>query len=655
MDIDLGEIEQSLMLVYQKNLNFLKENFFDIFEKVEELSKELENNERKEQYSLELCDGYFDIKNLKNNGYYYATNSYKDAEKRADYVDFSTNSSLDLLRKDGNSEKLSVPFGLEEVLHVVDFVNDKVDLKKVEFQKIMKFVYISVGLGYHIQEIEKKIESYTTLIIEPELEIFRLSLFTMDYSIFQEGNRTLYLSIGDDTIEREKVFDEFFHCHSYMNYNIKHYTLLKNLDYVKEHLVEYCENNYAAAFPYKSTIENVKRTVGFMKNKDRFLDIKDILEKDIFKSKEILLISAGPSLDGYIDLIKKYQDKYIIAAVDVIVRKLEKHNIVPDVVFSIDPSPLCADFLTTDDSEYLKNSIIILLSQQHADVMDLLQKRKLNYYISQFTLINQEIGTLGSVPNVGTFSFHVMAHLGGKKLFTIGNDAAFHQETGARYTSDSSYVQTEVLDLGDKNKDLVSREDILEVKGNLRDIVKTNRSLIVFKNNYDLIINNMKSYIEYKAYNLSDGVLIDGLEPMQEKEFIELSDTLISKDLNLIKEFDNISKILETNCFEKDIKIITNIIQRAKKFEKISINSRDEFLTKKLDLMIWILEKCKELSIDVFGSIFLDYTHLVDSYINFTINLRQENLYTKENLNLLKNHWSKGVIAVFKDMKMAVK
>ncbi|PIF03801.1 MAG: hypothetical protein CSA86_04670 [Arcobacter sp.] len=654
MSIDTQQIEQALLVVYQKNLVFLKENFFDIFEELEQFSKDLEDGKVKEQYSLELQDGYFDILNLENNGYYYATNSYVDAEKRAKYVDFTASSSLDLLRKDGSSHKLSMPYGLDEVLPVVGFINDKVDLENIEFQKIMKFVYIGVGLGYHIQEIEKKVESYTTLIIEPELEIFRLSLFTTDYTLFAKGNRTLFLNVGAEISQREQVFSDFYHTHSYMNYNIKHYTLLKNLDYIKTHLIEFCEKNYAGAFPYKLVIENVKRTVNFIKAKDRFLVVSDIQDKEIFGSKEILLISAGPSLDDYMEIIQKYQDKYIIACVDVIVKKLEKFKIVPNIIFSIDPSHLCAEFLATDDPEYLKNSIIILLSQQHPDVMDILRERKLHYYISQFTDINKEIGTLGSTPNVGTFSFHVMAHLGGKKLYTIGNDAAFHQETGERYSSDSTYTQTESLHIEDKKEDLISREDILEVKGNLRDTVKTNRSLIGFKSDYDAVINNMKTYLKYEAYNLSDGVYIDGLEPMSKELFIELSEKIDNKNIDYIKIFNSISKVLETDCYKEDIKSINTIIQRAKKFQKYKITSIDDFLTKKLDFMIWILEKVKTLSVDVFGKIFLDYTHLVDSYINFTINLKQKDLYTQKNLELLRDYWAKGVVAVFRDMKNAV-
>jgi len=641
-------------VVYQKNLNFLKENFSDIFLELEELSKDIDSGKHKELYSLEMKNGYFDIQNLENNGYYYATNSYMDAEQRAENVDTTNKSSFDLLRKQGTSQYLSYPAGLKNILPVVDFVNKEVDLENIEFQRIMKCIYMGVGLGYHIQEIDKKLESYTTLIIEPELEIFRLSLFTTDYTVFDEANRTLFLNVGDDKQKRDKIFSDFYHCHEYMNYNIKYYKLIQNLEYIKEEAVEFFRTNFSFAFPYTSVIENVKRTVSFIRNKDRFLDVNEIKKQDIFKDKEVLLISAGPSLDNYIELIKKYQDRFVVVSVDVILRKLEKHGIIPDIVFSIDPSPLCAGYLKTEDPEYLKNSTIILLSQQHPEVMELLRERKLNYYFSQFSRIVEDIGYLGSVPNVGTFTFQTIVHMGAKTLYLIGNDAAFNQETGSRYSEGSSYTKTENLDIDLKDKSLISKEDIVEVPGNLRKIVKTNRDLLGFKYHFDTSIMNLSSRYDYDAYNLSDGVLIDGLTPMKEENFIKHTNLIEVCNFDAIDNLNSISKVIDADCYEADIKILNGVIQRAKKFQKLKISSRDDFLTKKLDFMIWILEKSKELSIDIYGGIFLQYTSMVDAYINFAINLKQKNLYTKENLEQLSNYWAKGVISVFKDMKDSV-
>ena len=654
MSIDKHEIEQALLVVYQKNLDFLKKNFPDIFLQIQKLSEDISNGKYEETYSLEIRDGYFDILNLKNNGYYYASNSYQDAEDRAKNVDTSNSSSIDLLRKQGTSQYLSYPSGLKNILPVVDFINKEIDLENIKFQKIMKFIYMGVGLGYHLQEIDKKICSYTTLIIEPELEIFRLSLFTIDYTSFNEGTRTLLLNVGDDPQKRDESLRDFYLCHEYMNYNIKYYKLIQNYEYIKEEAIEFFRSNFSFSFPYTSVIKNVKRTISFIRNKDNFLVVSDIKEQNIFKDKEVLLISAGPSLDNYIELIKKYQDKFVIVCVDVILRKLEKHGIIPNVVFSIDPSPLCAGYLKTEDPQYLKNSAIVLLSQQHPDVMKLLRERNLNYYFSQFSQIIDDIGYLGSLPNVGTFTFQTIVHMGAKTLYLIGNDAAFDQETGSRYTKDSSYIQVENLNIEEKNNNLISHEDIVTVKGNLRKSVNTNRDLLSFKYHFDTSIRSLENHYLYEAYNLSDGVLIDGLNPMKKEEFImnaQMNEIII---FDTVKQFDSISKEIDSTCYEDDIKILNAVILRAKKFQKQKISSRDDFLMKKLDMMIWILERSKELSIDIYGSIFLQYTSMVDAYINFTLNLKQKDLYTRNNLEEISNYWIKGVISVFRDMKDSV-
>ena len=155
MSIDVNEIEKSLLVVYQKNLKFLKENFFDIYQDVEKLSTDIADGSYVEKYSIEIHNGYMDILNLENNGYYYSKNSYTDAEERTKYVDFSINNSIDLLRKVGSSNILAKPIELKDVIPVVDFINKNVDLENIVFQKIMKFMYIGVGLGFHLQEIDK--------------------------------------------------------------------------------------------------------------------------------------------------------------------------------------------------------------------------------------------------------------------------------------------------------------------------------------------------------------------------------------------------------------------------------------------------------------------------------------------------------------------
>ncbi len=654
MDNELKDLSDTLVNIYQKNLSFLEENFTDVYDDIQELSNKIETNEYKEEYSLEYIDGHFDILNLENNGLFYNTNSYEDADMRANHSNFTLDASLNLLRRDPNSNKLVSSEGYGDVMPIIQYMNDTIDFDDIKFQRIYKFVFIGVGLGLHLHEINKKLNPFITLVMEPSIEIFRLSLFIVDYSVFDEGNKSLILSVGDDKDKRNAKFSALYHHSNYMNYNVKHHLLLESYDYIREELISYFHSSSATYFPYKAVVQNLFRTIDFMKNKDKFLSIHLLNEKLILKNHKVLIISAGPSLQNNIEWIKENQDKFLIVAVDVIVRKLEDHNIKPDIVTSIDPDTECAEFITTKDPDYLKDCSFFFLSQQHPSVIEAVRHK--HYYFTQVMPLRDELGWLGTVPNVGTFSFNMMLHLGAKEIYLVGADAAFDQKTGKQYANDVLEDIINETEINPKKDEGVSAQDVFEVKGNLRETVKTNRLLFDFVNSYKQSIAELKDHRDYKAYNLSDGSYIEGIEPLTiDSANKHLENSSIVENKNIQKELASVCTEIKNLDYAEDIKLLNSIITKAKKFQKMKFSSGREFLDEKLGLMVWILEKTQKLSTGVFSNIFLHYTELVDIYVNFLLNLRQEDLHKKETINKVNQMWTKGVITVIKDLKDAVK
>lgn len=206
MQNQLEQLNFTLSNLYFKNLNYLKKNHPKVFEKVDKLSKAIENNTYQETYSLEYKEeGYFDILNLKTNKFLYNVNSYIEADLRKERMDFSQNSSLNLLRINPFENNFALMEGLGEIRPFVEYLNRKIDFKNINFSKIFKIIYIGTGLGLHIYEIHKKIDAHSTLIMEDNLEIFRLSLFTTDYSIFSLKNRNLFYQFKKMKIEKKKL------------------------------------------------------------------------------------------------------------------------------------------------------------------------------------------------------------------------------------------------------------------------------------------------------------------------------------------------------------------------------------------------------------------------------------------------------------------
>lgn len=649
MQDEFENLSEMLNVQFLKNLKFLQDNHKKTFEKVNKLTYEIENNIYEERYALEFKqEGYFDILDLKTNKFLYGFNSYTEAEKRKEIVDFSSKHSLNLLRVDPKDNKLALMTTLGELNPLVNFMNSIIDFKNITFSKIFKFVFIGVGAGIHINEIYKKIDSMNTLIIEPNLEIFRLSMFLLDYSTFEKNNKKLFLSVADDAFQREYVISKFDRHHNYMNYNIKYHLFSLEQEYILQEMIDFFSHNFSLSFSYNATLQVVARTIKIISLKHKFLKKSLLFNNPILKNKKVLIVSAGPSIDERIDWIYENQDKFIIVCVDIILKKLEKNNIVPDIVVSIDPSHLVANFFDTQNKEFLKNSAIIFLTQQHDDVLE--KVKDLNIYFSQVLPVSEEPEYYFSVPNVGTFSFAISLFLGANELYLVGSDAAFNQKTGSRYAKDNSRTVMDKLQPSKKNSKGISDEDILEVKGNLKNSVKTNRELYRFKKDYELFIFDYKktNTREFTAYNLSNGAYIEGLIPLNPKD---IDTKKIPKKSFNKSILEKVTITIDNLNLKKDSNLLLAIIQKVKKFQKIDYKTKDEFLQKKLDLMIWILEQKKEMSNATYGKLFLQFIELIDTYINYVLNIEQKKLQDMNTINYLKNYWCEALILLTKRMK----
>lgn len=645
------DLTETLIQIYVKNLRFLEQEFPELYDRVEKLSQNFNNDSVTPKYSLEFLDNYFDILNIDTHGFYYGCNSYEDADRRVEASNFTKDGSIDLLRKGMDGKNMIKGDHIKDVSPIIDYINENVDLDAVRFDKINKFVYLGVGLGLHIQGIHRKLNPLTILIIEPELEIFRLSLFVTDYTELAIDNRKIFFSIEDSPHERKNVLGQFYIYHNYLNYNIKHHLLIQNDKFLYDELVDFFSMNSATSFPYTSTMENIFRTLKFINEKHRFINTEYVKEKKILDDKKVLIVAAGPSLDNYIQWIFQHQDKFLIVAVDIVVKKLEKFAIVPDIVVSIDQSNLCAGFMETNDKEFLKDSAIVLLSQQHKLFMEVVKDKHL--YFSQSIPLVERLGYLGSVSNVGTMSYAFAVHFGAKEIYTIGTDAAFNQETGSRYAEDSPNPQNDLNARMELKDNLISIFDVVEVKGNLVDTVKTNRSLLAFKDSFEHTTVSLKEVYEFEVFNLSNGVLIDNFTPMTKQQLEARISHYSAKEKNITQLFDSISEVLSDKdiAFEGDLRKINGIIKRVKSQYKLQIKNRQEFLDYKLEIMIWILKQSKEMKLTMFSRIFLMYIEVADIYINFIINLTQRELFNKQHMTKLNQIWSKGLLAVLDDFK----
>src|SRR5574344_491697 len=229
------QLQNALTTTFLANMVFLSEYDNELYQRVENLSKMIETGEYKERYELEFVmeNGDFDMFDKVTNSYLYDKNPKETNDKLINRVDFSSSNtilnieyffkkyenspSIDLSKENVGEYDSLLQKNMQEFSTVL---NDYLDNPLKKYKSIEKFVFFGVLTGRHIAKIAQKVDAQAYMVFEKNLEIFRLSLFTVDYTIL--GQKGVIFSIMDDTIQVENKIIQFLELSRFLNYSIKY-------------------------------------------------------------------------------------------------------------------------------------------------------------------------------------------------------------------------------------------------------------------------------------------------------------------------------------------------------------------------------------------------------------------------------------------------
>jgi len=146
----------------------------------------------------------------------------------------------------------------------------------------------------------------------------------------------------------------------------------------------------------------------------------------LYHNKPALLISTGPSLNKQLETIKKYQEYFVVIAVDPAVPILKKMDIVPDFVLTIDPRkrPYWEQDELHDDTTYVveigacpdgawSHTKKYLMTTGHKQVYSFIKD------------LGGEIGLIATGGSVSTNAFSLAKHMGCNPIVMVGQDLAW--------------------------------------------------------------------------------------------------------------------------------------------------------------------------------------------------------------------------------------
>ncbi len=532
----MESIQNKAMTKYQDNMMFFSQKYPELFKKLTLFDMAIQNGQYKERYQLEYKqDGYFDVLDTVSNEWLYGTSSIEQAKKIAKSITFSKEKGVIETFYNYSFDDKAIEYALSKdptisrfvlVAPVVGYIQ-RVITKKNPISKIYKFIFFGVGLGLHIEEIYKKFHPYITLIVEDNLELFRLSLFVTDYKKLSD-NSDIYFAIMANDAELKSEFNKMYHNsfihNNYIKYDLFYDNYREKIAKIQNYIVTQSSQTYLQDMLLKKNI----RVLDSITKEFKFINIgKNYEDNTIFSQRPVVLVAAGPSLDKNIEWLKKNAPFVTIVALFMTSVTLSKHGIYPDVVVHIDENrpPVEKTMVRIVDKEkFFENSLFLLSPSVEMDLFLELTKKERIYLFEDRTRYRFKFGHLESF-SVGETAYALSLIFGIKELYLLGLDLALDPETRKTHTDEHESSKSDLKIEKSASTDYVTlRGSEFLVKGNFLDKVPTTPL-------FDMSIHRMNYFTKtlkkehQNVYNLNNGAYFDEAVPTkpEEVDFLNLS------------------------------------------------------------------------------------------------------------------------------------
>jgi hypothetical protein len=296
------------------------------------------------------------------------------------------------------------------------------------------YIIYGFGLGYHIEMLLQSCkEDDTVVVIEPSKDIFCFSLRHRDYKfLFEDSRLVLYLEPSED--ELDLIFSN-------------HISFI-DLDVIKfQHLTPY---DHMFLDNYKLTLDKFQRKLSEKKvdlntvfhfaekwQKNFVMNLRSIVDSapfskvvDQFKNKPVVIVSAGPSLDKNVHMLREIRDSALIICAGSAIRSLNKHNIKPHIVVTIDGGDINAQhfesLMISDYHLFFTASCHPNIPKKHKGAKWYFQHwgQHLDNWLKS-EILECDPGNVKSGPSVANFCFDMAMQFSGDPICFIGQDLAY--------------------------------------------------------------------------------------------------------------------------------------------------------------------------------------------------------------------------------------
>lgn len=525
--MDINDLQNTLVTIYQKNINYFKKSNIELFNKIQ-----LFEQKNIENWYIDFVDNRFELSNI-NGEKIYNCDPFYDAQYRADNIHHSP--AFSLINENGYYHGMNK---YEDTTNAYEYVNALLEEKQQKSSSLnQKYIFIGTLLGIHINDMHRLKKAVAYLIIEPNIEIFRLSLFLCDYTELSNSSR-IFFCVDFDDYEFNTTVKKFLDYKYEYNHIIPFELASNNEIYLIEKLNIQLLDNSEMIYPFSEYIVSLKRGFRYFKeSQNKILNISP--NKKYLENLPILFLGAGPSLASNIEWIYMNQDKFIIIAASATLKRLELLRIIPDIIFVVDGGKKHPLEQFNVSSTMFLDSIVCASIHIDYDLFKILNNDKLFFIQNSLELFNGYGISTGLT--VGDSGIDLILRFGVKEVYMLGFDAALR---GDGKTHDGLHSSSKYLDVT-QNKQHRQTLDydrhIIWVKGNFLKEVPTT---MLYNSMIEQIENILINSPQTKVYNLSNGAFFKGSIACHAQD-CKFDDMPILDKTKLLKHIIN---LLHENC-----------------------------------------------------------------------------------------------------------
>ena len=314
---------------FNDNIAYLEKYHLITFKKLSALDNAIANGHYQERYELVYEDGNIDVVDKQTLLYLYSKKSSTHAVKSAESINYTLDNLFEgferhkFTKNEINNLKDDKSFNshLPSIASIIDYINQH-SISGKSLKSIDKFIFFGVGLGLHIEEIHQKVKSQVYLIIEDDLELFRLSLFTINYQNISRSAK-IFFSIFEDQKASDKTFNDFLSAKSQYNHYLKYFHLLSHNEKKLDEFSVVLTAQPHLRFLFHNLLNQYSQPLNYLFNDYKFLKQNTSFQNTELNKTPFLLLAMGPSLEKNIQWLKKNHKKFIILAVSSTLSYLE--------------------------------------------------------------------------------------------------------------------------------------------------------------------------------------------------------------------------------------------------------------------------------------------------------------------------------------------